>query len=791
MAKKPTYKELEQQVKEFSDLKQVQEKLQSQKNMFESIIGAMVSGMTIRDLDYNITYQNDVVTDLFGNRIGEKCYRVFEGNDKICDDCPVELSFKDGGTHVSVRKVEMPTGEIAFWQNIANPIKDANGKITSCVEINTNITERMQMKERLEKRAHELEQRIKELNCLYDISKIYEKPSFSFEGTIQEIVDLIPTSFQYPKMTCAQVIIDSLEFRTDNFREMKWKLTRDIIVHGERVGALEVFYLNESTECDEDPFLDEEKSLTNAISEQLARITESDRMETALRESEQKFRRMFENNSAIMFLVEPRTLEIVDANYAAEKFYGFERNVLVQKNLHDLSAMTDEELRKEIQRSRKRERDFSVFKHTLANGQIRDVEVRTTPIRMDGDKVLNSVIIHDITDRIRAENEKKKLESQLRRAHKMEAIGTLAGGIAHDFNNILWIINGNIELALTQITKGSPATYNLKEVEKACQRASDLVTQILSFTRQTDKKRQPLKFSSMVKESLKLMRSSLPSTIEIQETIIDQSDTILADITQINQVLLNLYTNAAHAMKEKGGELEVNLINFEIDDNDAASVHGLPAGNYVKLSVRDTGHGINPENIDRIFDPYFTTKNIGEGTGMGLSMAYGIIRNHGGTITVESTPEKGTLFQIFLPIFEKREDELEAETFETLPAGTERILFVDDEKAVLDLVKQVLTRLGYESELYLNPKDALKSFKAKPEKYDLVITDQTMPHMTGKELAKELMSIRPDIPIILCTGFSEQIDEKKAEEMGIRAYVMKPVVMRGLAKTIRKVLDEN
>ncbi len=677
MAKKPTYKELEQQVKEFSDLKQVQEKLQSQKNMFESIIGAMVSGMTIRDQDYNIAYQNDVVIDLFGNRRGEKCYRVFEGNDKICDDCPVELAFKDGESHVSVRKVEMPTGEIAFWQNIANPIKDANGKIISCLEINTNTTERMQMEERLERRAHELEQRIKELNCLYDISKIYEKSSFSFEGTIQEIVDLIPTSFQYPKMTCAQVIIDSLEFRTDNFKEMKWKLTRDIIVHGERVGALEVFYLKENTECGEDPFLDEEKSLTNAISEQLARITESERMETALRESEQKFRRMFENNSAIMFLVEPKTLEIVDANYAAEKFYGFERNVLVQKNLHGISAMTDEELRKEIQRSRKRERDFSVFKHTLANGQIRDVEVRTTPIRMDGDKVLNSVIIHDITDRIRAENEKKKLESQLRRANKMEAIGTLAGGIAHDFNNILWIINGNIELALTQITKGSPATYNLKEVEKACQRAADLVTQILSFTRQTDKKRQPLKFSSMVKESLKLMRSSLPATIEIQETIIDQSDTILADITQINQVLLNLYTNAAHAMKEKGGVLEVNLINLEIDDNDAASVHGLPVGNYVMLSVRDTGHGINLENVDRIFDPYFTTKKVGEGTGMGLSVAYGIIRNHGGTITVDSTPEKGTLFHIFLPIFEKREDELEAETFETLPTGTERILFVD------------------------------------------------------------------------------------------------------------------
>ena len=790
MPQKPTYEELEQQVEEFSDLKQVKEKLQNQKNMFESMIGAMDSGMTIRDLDYNITYQNNVMIDLFGNGFGEKCYRVFEGNDNICENCPVDAAFKDGKSHVSTRRVKMPTGEITFWQNIANPIKDADGQITSCLEIHTNITDRIQMEKRLEKRAHELEERVKELNCLYDISKIYEKSSFSFEGTIQEIVDLIPNSFQYPKMTCAKVTIDSLEFETDNFREMKWKLASDIIVFGEPVGTLEIFYLEENKASEEKPFLKEEISLSNAISEQLARITESERMEMALRESEQKFRRLFEDNRAIMFLVDPKTWKIVDANYAAEKFYGFERNALIQKSLYDLSAMVEEAFKKEIHQSRKRNRDYSVFKHKLANGKVRDVEVRTTPIKMDEDHVLHSVIIHDITDRIRAKNEKKKLESQLRRAHKMEAIGTLAGGIAHDFNNILWVINGNIELALTQITKGSPAIYNLKEVEKACKRAADLVTQILSFTRQTEKKRQPLKFSSMVKESLKLMRSSLPATIEIRETVTAHSDTILADITQINQVLLNLYTNAAHAMKEKGGILEVSLVNSRIDDNHAAWAQGLSPGNYVMLSVEDTGHGINPENVDRIFDPYFTTKKVGEGTGMGLSVAYGIIRNHGGTITVDSSPEKGTLFQVHLPVFEKPEDELVPETLETLPTGSERILFVDDETAVLDLMKQILTRLGYEFELYLDPKIALQSFRANPEKYDLVITDQTMPNMTGRELIKELMSTRSDIPTILCTGFSEQVDENKAKEMGIRAFVMKPVVMRDLAKTIRRVLDE-
>ncbi len=509
-----------------------------------------------------------------------------------------------------------------------------------------------------------------------------------------------------------------------------------------------------------------------------------------IQESEKKFRGIFENNSAIMYLVDPESFAIVDANYAAEKFFGFSKTALVKKKLPDISAMAENEIRKEIQNAREKNRDFLVFRHKLANGEIRDVEIRPTLIKTKEGEVLNFIIAHDIADHLRAEEDKKQLEAQLLQAHKMEAIGTLAGGIAHDFNNILWIINGNVELAVAEISKESPVRYNLESIEEACRRATDLVSQILSFSPQSVQKRHPLKISSMVEESLRLLRSSIPTTIEIRKIVSAKSDVILADLTQINQILMNLYTNATHAMREKGGVLEVSLVNIGIEDKEVALHHDLTAGEYVLLSVRDTGHGIKTEDIHRIIDPYFTTKGVGEGTGMGLSAAYSIVRSYGGTISVDSQPGKGTVFHLFFPVFEKREDELETETFETLPKGNERILFVDDEEAVLDMIKQMLIRLGYEVEVFQSPVNAIKSFEAQPEKYDLIITDQSMPYMTGENLAIKLMNIRPDVPIILCTGYSELVSEEKIKSIGIKAFLMKPIVKRVFAETIRKVLDE-
>jgi PAS domain S-box-containing protein len=397
--------------------------------------------------------------------------------------------------------------------------------------------------------------------------------------------------------------------------------------------------------------------------------------------------------------------------------------------------------------------------------------------------------IYDVTDHKRAEEEKSKIEAALQQAHKMEALGTLAGGIAHEFNNILWIIVGNTELALYRIPKKHEARQTLEEILTACLHAEAVVKQILTFSRQTEVEKSPLQIGQVVEEGLNLLRASLPATVEIRKKIECPLGTILADSTQIHQALINLCTNAAHAMREKGGVLEVSVIDMELDADSVAQYPDLTPGSYLTLSVSDTGCGIDPEIIDRIFDPYFTTKGLAEVTGMGLTLVHGIVKSHGGVIAVQSEQGKGTTFHLFLPRIET-EASPKTKASEPFPRGSERILFVDDEKAVAEMGKKTLERLGYEVIATTSSTEALDTFRANNDKLDLVITDQTMPKMTGGMLAKEFMSIRPDIPIILCTGYSELITKEKAEAMGIRAFVMKPLVTRDLSTTIRRVLDE-
>jgi nitrogen-specific signal transduction histidine kinase len=396
-------------------------------------------------------------------------------------------------------------------------------------------------------------------------------------------------------------------------------------------------------------------------------------------------------------------------------------------------------------------------------------------------------IFQDITSRKRAEEENQKLEAQLQQSLKMEAIGTLSGGIAHDFNNILGVIVGNTDLALMDVPEWNHAHGNLQEIQKASMRARDMVRQILAFSRRSESKMGSIAINLIVKESLKMLRSSIPTTIEIRQDVTADIDTINGDPTQINQVLLNLCTNAAHAMKE-GGTLEVNLDNTRIEEDETEVYPDLEPGDYVRLKVGDTGHGIEPEDMEKIFDPYFTTKGVGEGSGMGLSMVHGIVKNHAGTITVNSEVGKGTVFEALFPII-KGKPESETVSEGALPKGDERILFVDDEPSMVATYKAMLERLGYTVNVRTSSIEALEAFKAQPGKYDLIITDQTMPHLTGQMMAKEMMTIRPDIPIILCTGHSALINEDTAIEMGIRAFVMKPIVMGEIAKTIREVLD--
>jgi len=369
----------------------------------------------------------------------------------------------------------------------------------------------------------------------------------------------------------------------------------------------------------------------------------------------------------------------------------------------------------------------------------------------------------------------------------MESIGTLAGGIAHDFNNILAAVIGYTEIALEDVKEDKTLSKNLQQVLKAGKRARDLVKQILTFSRQADQELKPVQVQTVAREALKLLRASLPTTIEIKHDIQNKS-TVLADPTQIHQVLMNICANAGHAMQEKGGVLEIILENVELDSDFTAKHPDIKSGTYLKLIISDTGHGISPTVLEWIFDPFFTTKDKGEGTGMGLAVVHGIVKSHGGTIIVYSEPEKGSAFNVYLPVI-GRDLPTEIRTEKLLPTGTERILFVDDEQTIVNAGKRILESLGYEVVAMTSSIKALKLFKAQADGFDLVITDMTMPQMTGDNLAKELMGIRPDIPVILCTGFSAKIDKTKAMSLGIRAFVSKPILKRELAEVVRAILD--
>ena len=397
-------------------------------------------------------------------------------------------------------------------------------------------------------------------------------------------------------------------------------------------------------------------------------------------------------------------------------------------------------------------------------------------------------VARDISERLKAEEERKNLESQLMRSQKMEALGTLAGGIAHDFNNVLTAVIGYTELVVGEHTDGSRPHKNLNEVIKAAFRARDLVNQILTFSRQTEQELKPVMIGPIVKETLTFLKATIPPSIEIRKNIDTKSDIVFSDPTQIHQVVMNLCTNAAHAMWDKGGVLDVSLKTRELDSMHPSHYPDLSPGRYLKLSLKDTGHGMDQDTQDRIFDPYFTTKEKGKGTGLGLAVTLGIVESYGGTITVSSQPNKGTTFEVYLPLAEESVTE-ESKNPDPLPMGDERVLLIDDEEPILDMAEQMLEGLGYEVVVHQSTGEALEQFKEDPNRFDLVITDHIMPKMTGLELASELKTIRSDVPIIICSGNGDQHLKKKIKKMGIQKFLPKPLIMRDLADTIREVLN--
>jgi signal transduction histidine kinase len=399
----------------------------------------------------------------------------------------------------------------------------------------------------------------------------------------------------------------------------------------------------------------------------------------------------------------------------------------------------------------------------------------------------NLAFIRDISERKQAEEDRGILEGKLRQAQKLEAIGTLAGGIAHDFNNILSPILGYTEMALSDTPQFSPMRHGLEQILAAAIRARDLVKQILIFGRfGREQERMPLEMGSIVKEALKLLRASLPSSIEVRQNI--GTGVAMADATQIHQVMMNLCTNSAHAMNGRG-TLDVGLSRVNLNENALAdpALSCLKAGPYLKLCISDTGIGMNAATLERIFDPYFTTKEVGKGSGLGLAVVHGIVKRHEGAVTVKSEEGKGTMFNIYIPETEASAGPI-VDKGEVLPVGTERILFVDDEQVLVELGTEILMRLGYGVTSITDSAHALEMFRSRPGEFDLVITDYTMPKLTGAELCEELHRIRPEIPIILCTGFSEKMTEATAADLGVE-LIMKPFSLKQLAELVRIALD--
>jgi PAS domain S-box-containing protein len=825
MTQKPTYEELEQKVKELektdSKRKQAEEALRESEIKYRALIEYSNDVIICADKDGDYKFVNNVFASMFGKTpeyfVGKSFWDVYPKEDA---DQRYEANKKvyQTGEGVTIEFVVPLPGKTLYYIATINPVKDPQGGVIFVLTHGTDITERKQAEEMLQKAHDELEKRVEERTA--ELSKANERLKHEIEER-DRVDKILRESEVFLKEAqrvghlgswSLNVVTGVLQwsdecYRIYGFRPQEFVATYEkfrSIIHPEDFGFVQEQVdaaLNNDKHYDLDfrfvrpngeigwihcvgkVIRDAEGKPLNFLGTQID-ITDRKRAEEALKESEERFRHLSEATfEAIVFHDEG---EILHANEQYYEMFEYDPDEVIGKDAISLTTTPDSLKLIREQVSLGNLGPYEVI--GLKKGGIEfPMEIRAKVTEYHGRKI-RMAAIRDLTKRKWAEEALLESEARLQQSQKMEAIGTLAGGIAHDFNNVLYSIIGYTELTMDDVPEGSVAQSNLKEVFKGAMRAKDMVQQILAFSRKADTEKKPIKVQSAVTEALKLLRTSIPATIEIRQNIDADCSPVLADSTQIHQVIMNLATNAYQAMREKGGVLELNLMEEEIrsDDSDL----DLHPGKYLKLTVSDTGHGMDNVVVEKIFDPYFSTKGPGEGTGMGLAVVHGIVKDHGGDIEVYSKLGEGTTFSVYLPLVETRSVEPKAIYVEPVPMGTERILFVDDEETIVLMTQQTLERLGYQVTPRTSSVEALEAFRAQPDNFDLVITDFTMPNMTGIELASKLLEIRPDIPIIICTGFSEVIDKNRAKAAGIREYVMKPIVKDQIARIIRKVLDE-
>jgi len=553
---------------------------------------------------------------------------------------------------------------------------------------------------------------------------------------------------------------------------------------GNVLGTLTVFFKKQRG-----PAPDEEQLARLAT--QLAAIAiEQERTRRAERDAQDRYRSIIASAmDAVITLDENQRVQVF--NHAAEKMFGCAEEEAFNQPLASFIPEQQRALLCEhLQRfgtSGERPGMTVLISGLRCNGEVFPIEASISQTTISG-RTLITAILRDVTDKQKAERIRSQLESRLRQAQKMEAIGTLAGGIAHDFNNILGAVMLNIELVRGDIDPDHSSQEYLSALRVSSIRARDLVRQILAFSRQQEKQRAILRLERVVAETIKFIRAALPASIEINLNLTSDGPGIIADPTQLHQMFTNLCTNAAHAMIAKGGRLDIRQQAVTVDESLATTSPDLQPGDYVELIISDTGTGMTPEVIERIFDPFFTTKAIGEGTGLGLAVVHGIMKDHDGAIVVESTPDKGSTFHLYFPAVDIPEAS-PAEVPTPVPHGNgQRLLIVDDEDALLKVQQRTLERLGYAVTGHTSPTLALEAFRASPGHYDLVITDFAMPGMSGVALSRELRNLRPQCPVIITTGYTTSLDPQNLKSLGLAGLIFKPATAATTAETVHRAL---
>jgi len=813
MAGKPTYEELEKSVEELKkkilQYEYREERLLLEHDNPETITRNIGAGLCIISKDYRTLWANEVLKQIFGEVEGKVCYETYNQQTDVCPNCGVREVFETGKDVVRHEEVGKDAEGQTIWSEIiATPIRDKEGNILSALELVVPITARKKAEEELKKAHDELEKRVEERTA--DLVKVNKElqAEIAERGQAEKALRESEENYRILFDNAPDLII---VINTEgNFLDLNKKFEEESGYSREEIIGKSVFtsgILTESSVNISIPYFEEllaekkgvffevegvtkdgskipyelmavplkKDGKTVAVQATLRNIADRKQAQEALRESEEKYRSMMEAMDDPAYICSP-DLRIEYINSAMKKRIGYNAvGEPCHKVMHELDEKCPWCIHGKVMKGE------HIKTEVVSPKDGKAYHVSNSPIFHTDGSASKLTVFRDVT-------ETKKMAEQLQQAQKMESIGTLAGGIAHDFNNILFPMMGFAEMALDDVPKDNPLRNNIKEILQGTKRARDLVKQILAFSRQAGKELKPLKVQLVVKEVLKLMRSSLPTTIDIKQDISNKCGLVMADATQIHQVVMNLMTNAYQAMEDESGALEVILKEVELTSDDLTEPSMAP-GAYVCLSVTDTGIGMNQSTINHIFEPYFTTKKNGKGIGLGLAVVHGIVKSFNGDIKVYSEPGQGTIFHVYLPVIKSIVETGETEAVTPFTKGTERILIVDDEEPIVRMEKQMLERLGYHVTERTSSVEALEAFCNAPDKFDLVITDMTMPNMTGIQLAQKLLDIRPDIPIIVCTGFSTKVNDEKAKESGIRGFVMKPVVMSELGKKIREVLD--